>query len=583
MTGTSQAPAIELLESRRLTGPNLLAAGAGAVIDGTVEGVSEHDFLEAWSVRVSQILGAVGWEDEELATRVYPGGVTVFHSAPVDALYAATEVNEWAWAAASADLGAGEAPEPLDEAMERLCAVIDEERNPPLQALRLAAAEQGLSFLSDDDHVSVGLGTGSRTWPVGEIPPPDAVPWAELHDIPLVVVTGTNGKTTTVRMVAEIARVAGRTAGFTCTDGIYVDGQLVDGGDWSGPGGARALLRDRRVEVAVLETARGGMLRRGLAVDRAQGAMVCNVAEDHLGEWGVATVEDVATAKLVVARAVRHGAPLIVNADDRVLAPTARALGRPITWISAHGRLGPVEEGEVAWLLEDGWLTRREEGASKPIVEAAAVPATLGGAAVYNIANALGAAALARTLGFDDDAIRAGLVAFDPTPARSPGRTNLFDVGGVRILVDYVHNPHGFEAVGGLIAALGSQRLGLMVGHAGDRDDRAIRDLARAAWSLGPERVAVKELPRYLRGREPGEVPELIRSELRAAGAPDEIVSLHGDEVPAARALLEWSRPGDLLLFSSQSQRVEILELVYELEQLGWQPGSPLPEGQGPG
>jgi UDP-N-acetylmuramyl tripeptide synthase len=580
---------VELEDSRRLTGPNLLADSAGAVIDGRVEETVRDPFLEAWRTHAASILQGVGWGDRELATRTYQQGVTVFHSAPVDALYAATEVNEWAWAAAAAEVGRSESVEPLAVVTPRLQALIDRERNPALLRLRAAAAERGLTFLSDDDHASVGLGTGSRVWAVDDLPDPARVPWAELHDIPRVLVTGTNGKTTTVRMVAEIVEAAGRKVGFTCTDGIYVEGALADGGDWSGPGGARALLRDPRVEVAVLETARGGMLRRGLALDRAHAALVTNVAEDHLGEWGVATVQDVATAKLVVAKAVRHGVPLVVNADDPVLAPSARALGRPITWISADGAHPAASSGrrglpswvgpdEVAWIVREGWLVRKEPGSTAPLLDVTMVPAALGGLAAYNVANALGAAALARALGIDDHAIRQGLVSFDPTPERSPGRTNLFEVGDLWILVDYVHNPHGFQAVGQLVRALAPRRVGLMVGHAGDRGDEAIRDLARAAWALGPERVAVKELGEYLRGRQRGEVPEIIRSELARAGAPEQTVSVHEDETSAARTLLEWARDGDLILLSSQAQRDAVLRLVEALHAGGWRPGLPLPE-----
>jgi len=351
-----------------------------------------------------------------------------------------------------------------------------------------------------------------------------------------------------------------------------VNGELVDGGDWSGPGGSRTVLRHHRVELAILETARGGMLRRGLAVDQAQGALVTNVAADHLGEWGILTIDDVASAKLTVAKAVRHGAPLVVNADDVVLARAARTLGRPLTWIAideaaaVRARLGA---GDVAWVARDGWIVMLEGGAELPIVEISAVPATLGGAAAYNVSNSLGAAALAHACGLDTGDIAAGLVAFDPSPAQSPGRTNLFDVGGVKVLVDFVHNPHGLAAVGRLIEGLAPKRLGLMVGHAGDRDDQAMRELAQAAWALGPARVAVKELADYLRGREPGEISRIIQGEMVRLGAPAQTVSLHPDEVDAARALLEWARPGDMLLLSTLAQRQAVLDLVIRLQSEG--------------
>ncbi len=571
---------IELQDSRRLTGPNLLADGPGAVIDGRLDGVDSGRFREAWRTRIREALHILGWAAEATAERVYPGGITVFHSAPVDALYAATFVNEWAWAAAAADVGAGGKVQPLEQARERFQSLIDEESNPRLISLQAAAASHSVTFLTDDDEASVGAGTGAITWPVDALPDPEEVPWEEVHDVQCVLITGTNGKTTTVRMVEAIGREAGLTTGFTCTDGIYVNGEMVDRGDWSGPGGGRAVLRDHRVELAILEVARGGMLRRGLPLERAQGALVTNVAADHLGEWGILTVDDVAAAKLTVAKAVRHGAPLVVNDDDEVLAHGARGLGRPLTWIAidqaetVRARMAPQD---VAWVAHDGWIARLDGSAAAPVVEISALPATLGGAAVYNVSNALGAAALAHALGFSATEIASGLSGFDPSPEQSPGRTNFFDLGGVRVLVDFVHNPHGFAAVGKLIQGLGPKRLGLMVGHAGDRDDEALVELTRAAWVLTPQRIAVKEMLAYLRGRRTGEVPGIIRDEMVRLGAPAETVSIHLDEVAAALALFRWARPGDMLLLSTLAQRQPVLDLVFRLQKEGWTPGMPLP------
>lgn len=573
---------VELHDSRRLTGPNLVADGPGAAIDGSVRGIAVDDFLNAWRKRAREALDTVGWKVHNTADRSFRGGVTVFHSAPIDALYAATEVNEWAWAAAAADVGAESPLETLDAAAPRLRRLIEEERNPPLLTLQISAHERGVSFLSDDEQVSLGTGKGSRTWQVIALPHPDEVPWDEIHDVPCVLVTGTNGKTTTVRMMAAIAEAAGHTVGFTCTDGIYVKGDLVDAGDWSGPGGARALLRDRRVDFAVLETARGGMLRRGLAVERADASLVTNVAADHLGEWGVQTVNDVANAKLIVAKAVRHGGALVVNADDPQLSDAARALRRPLTWIAVD-EVDRVQReagsADVSWILDAGWLTRTLGDASDRVVEAHEIPATLNGTADYNISNALGAAALADAVGLSPEAIRSGLMAFDSSPEQSPGRGNLFGVGGARVLLDFVHNPHGFDAIAKTVKRLTSERVGLMLGHAGDRDDDAIRELVRAAWRLGPERVAIKEMPQYLRGRALGEIPAIIESELSALGATNDTISSHEDEVAAARALLEWAQPGDFLLFASQCDRAGVLALVETVQASGWTAGAgaPLP------
>src|SRR5436305_3387256 len=313
---------MELLDSRRLTGPNLLSPCEGAVLDVALTPAEADAVVAAWRQAARALLDAVGWGGEEIAVRRFPGGASLFLSAPLDALYAATEANETAWEAARAAVSGGTgAPDPdLAATVERLRAAVAAERNPALLALGDAAATRGVAFLADGEQVSVGLGSGSLAWPVAELPRPEEVPWESVHDVPVVLVTGTNGKTTTVRLLAAMARAAGIAAGSTSTDRIEVAGEEVTRGDYSGPGGARALLRDRRVELAVLETARGGMLRRGLAVRRADAAAVTNVAADHLGEFGVHDLAALADAKLVVARAPGPAAPPGRNADDPLLA-----------------------------------------------------------------------------------------------------------------------------------------------------------------------------------------------------------------------------------------------------------------------
>ncbi|MEN8144334.1 MAG: Mur ligase family protein, partial [Gemmatimonadota bacterium] len=292
----------ELLESRRLTGPNLFWDHPGVVIDVAVPDESDAAALgQLWEQEARLLLDAVGWDSQQTRVRSFRGGISLVLSAPVDALYAACEVNETALAAARDRFRTGaESSLPGQAAVEQLLSTIAEEANPPLLALKQAAEQRGVAFLSDDEVASVGLGTGSASWPVDALPGPSEVPWDEIHDIPVLVVTGTNGKTTTVRLLASIARAAGLVAGSTSTDGITVDGTLVDAGDWSGPGGARVVARDRRIEIVLLEAARGGLLRRGLGVTRASAAAVTNVAEDHMGEFGVSDLDELADVKLVV-------------------------------------------------------------------------------------------------------------------------------------------------------------------------------------------------------------------------------------------------------------------------------------------
>jgi UDP-N-acetylmuramyl tripeptide synthase len=565
-------------EARRLTGPNLLSYRPGAVLDVPLGGAAEEGadaeaMIGAWRRQARRMLDALGWRDEELAVRRFASGASVFASAPIDALYTATEVVDWAWEAAGAaepDAGAFEA------AAERLRSAAAAERQPAVLALRDVAAARGVAFLADDDRVTVGLGAGSRTWPRGELPPPAAVDWAAVHDVPVALVTGTNGKTTTVRLTAAMLAAAGRTAGVSTTDYIAVGRTVLDSGDFSGPGGARTLLRDRRVEAAVLETARGGLLRRGLALGRVTAAAVTNIAADHLGDYGVEDLADLAEAKLLVTRAVAPEGRAVLNADDPELAARGSRGPSPVTWTSLGPGLPAAAGGDLAAHLAAGGdavlldgdrlVLARGTGRREVVAAVSEVPIAFGGAARYNIANALAAIGLAGALGVPVDAMARGLAAVrgdgGEGGADNPGRGCLMEIDGFHVLLDYAHNPHGMAALLGFAASLPAKRLLLLLGQAGDRDDDAIRELARTAWRLRPDRVILKELPTMLRGRQPREVPAILEAELLRLGARREDLAYAATELEAVRQALAWARPGDLLLLLVHTEREEAMAML---------------------
>ena len=554
---------MEVRDSRRLTGPNLVTAGPAALLDLVVgAGEDAAAAVAAWERQAGRILEAVGWGGAALSHRVFPGGLSLAFLAPIDALYAATEVNEWAWEAAALEL-AGGAPPDLAPAAARLRAAIAAEADPALPALEAAAARRGVAFLWDDDRVSVGLGAGSRAWPAGQLPDPDDVAWEAVRDVPVAQVTGTNGKTTTVRLVAAMIRSAGLVPGVTSTDWIAAGDAVLDRGDYSGPGGARRVLRDRRVECAVLETARGGMLRRGLALARTDVAAVTNVAADHLGEFGVHDLDALAECKFVVARAARH---LVLNADDPVVRRHGERQALPITWFTLEGAnpfvAAHVAAGGSGCLFERGRLVLVEEGRKVALAEVADVPVALGGAARHNVANALAAVGVASRLGLGARAIGEGLRRFESSTESNPGRLNEFDVGGARIFLDFAHNPHGVEALLEMAAALPARRRLVTIGQAGDRDDDAIRELAAATWRARPDRILIKSMSDYLRGREEGEVAAILEAELRRLGAGDEHLAHTGDELDTTRAALAWAEPGDLVLLIVHSHRDEVVALL---------------------
>ncbi|MGQ0802094.1 MAG: Mur ligase family protein, partial [Pseudomarimonas sp.] len=350
---------------------------------------------------------ALQWPASKLVVRRHKNAVSLAFPAPVDVLFTATEVNEWALLASMgvAALHAPGYPASWDEAAAviTLRAMERAERQPNLVAVLKAAAERCVSTLLDDDTLTIGAGRYSRSWPRCAPPQLADLDWEPLRSLPTTLVTGSNGKTTTVRLIAAMLRENGLRCGHSCTDGVMIDGQPVASGDYSGPAGARTVLRDPRVEAAVLETARGGLLRRGLAVEHASVAVVTNVSADHFGEYGIDDLAGLAEAKLTVARALGPEGTLVVNADDPHLVARASTLGQALAWFAqdlAHPQLrSHREQGGAICGVKEGQLVLAKSSHEYPLGEVAQLPLCAGGLALYNIGNCAAAALAAHAQG----------------------------------------------------------------------------------------------------------------------------------------------------------------------------------------
>ena len=560
-------------DSRRLTGPNRWFAGPAVVITplgGAARDAAAHT---RWARRVRQVCAALTWPDPAPCVQPHARQPMLIFAAPQDLLFTATEINEWAWErsaveAGHADVAGFDLAQDLGDDLATVGAVFAQraadEQRPALAALRAEAAARGLPLLEDDEEVSIGAGTGSRVWPLDELPAVVDVPWADLHDVPTALVTGSNGKTTTVRLLAAMARAAGLAAGHCSTEGVAVAGQAIERGDYAGPAGARVVLRHRQVQAAILETARGGLLRRGLAVQRADVAVVTNISPDHLGEYGVESADDLAEVKLIVARALAGSGTLVLNADDAMLMAAARRLPHAA---SARQALFAMDHDEAALAalrhtggstcgVREGRLRLSHEGREHDLGDITAMPLTLGGAAAHNVQNMAAAALAAACLGLPVVAIIATLQTFGARPQDNAGRLERRMWRGATVLIDYAHNPAGLAQLLHVARALRPARLGLLIGQAGNRDDAAIAELCRAAMHSAPDRVVVKELPLMLRGRAPGEVPSLIERELLAAGLPRDALVHEDDEEAAAHELLAWAQPGDVIVLPLHTRAV---------------------------
>jgi cyanophycin synthetase len=390
--------------------------------------------------------------------------------------------------------------------------------------------------------------------------------------IPVVAVTGTNGKSTTTRLITHICTQAGRAVGMTNSDGIYVRGELVEAGDWTGFGGAGRILSEHGLDLAILETARGGILLRGIGYAANDVSVVTNVSADHLGLQGIDTEDELAEVKATVVRITKRDGWAVLNADDPRVWAMRRATRANLYAFSLEGRTAEVEaaldaKGRSA-TLENGWLFLRAAGRRpRRLLEAATLPIAVGGLSRFNIANALAAAAACDALGLTTRQINRGLRTFGADRTTNPGRLNLFECKGRFALVDFAHNEAGLSGLMEVARAVaGPHRVRLAYGTAGDRTDEILHRLGIIA--AGADDLVICEKHHYLRGRELDEMNELLRAGARAGGYTREIATLP-TELDALRTLLARAEPGDV---SAVMAHVERSELFDWLEAQGYVP-----------
>jgi UDP-N-acetylmuramyl tripeptide synthase len=550
---------MEFLDARRLTGPSLHFDDPAAVLDVECRKEEADLLFPAWQAAVHALLVEFDWPEPRFSRIDVSGGVSLAFTVPIDGLYAASEITEGACAVAMAGLSGGAAPD-ADAILSAARAAYADERSPELLMLEQRAAHEGVTFLWDDDAVSLGLGSGSRTWPRDSLPDPESLDWQGFRDVPVGLVTGTNGKTTTVRIAQHILQAGSGSVGLSSTDWIAIDDRVIDRGDWSGPGGARAVLREQAVDVAILEAARGGLLRRGLGVSHATAALITNISEDHLGDFGSRSLDELLDIKWIVSRAVREQGTLVLNADDERLVARASDYSGRLVWFSldAGNRVvhRHVDRGGDAWILDGQDLVHRHAAGDERLCADRDLPISLGGAARHNVANALAAGALTHSMGADYAMITGGWRSM--TQADNPGRCNVFRAGDRTVLLDFAHNPRAMRALFDMARSLPGKRRALCFGQAGDRPDPLIRQMTRDAWSIGLDRIYISELAKYYRGRGAGEVYAVIRDELLALGADPAIIEHHDEESESLAAAMDWAKGGDLVIMLALGSAAEI-------------------------
>jgi len=572
-------------DSRRLTGPNLYLPGCGVALEILGGEIPPDNLLGVWQQYVLQACAYLQWGIPDFVIRKHKTGASLVFSAPADLLYTGTEINEWAWLKTTAceqENYSPSMPSLIDDkaALATLKKIAKAEENPHLLALINATLEKNLPTFNDDEFFSIGEGQGSQTWFMEALPEINSIDWQKSSRIPTAFITGSNGKTTTTRLVAAMCREHGWHTGHNCTDGLFLDGVCYEEGDYSGPMGARSILRNQSVQAAILETARGGILRRGLAVQEVNVAAVTNISADHFGEYGIHDLSGLSDVKLTVARGLNEDGVLVLNADDALLMQKTGRFKCRLAYFSMQENNSHVLDlkkrgGTVCELINAHlYLNDIDLGAI------ADMPLSMNGSARYNVENLAAAACIALSLGVELANIKTTMQRFGSHNSDNPGRLQRWKIGGASVLIDYAHNPeglHGFLSIVQNQQATG--RLALLLGQAGNREDDDIRELAKVAASFKPDFIVLKDIDGFIRGREAGEVAAILQNALVEHGVPESSITIQLDEVEAVRTILSWAKAGDMLALPihSTAGRSEVEALMQSLNETMWRAGNELP------
>ncbi len=388
------------------------------------------------------------------------------------------------------------------------------------------------------------------------------------YSIPIVSVSGTNGKTTTTRMIGSILKEAGHTVGMSTTGGIYISDECIVKGDTTGPNSARTILMNKKVTAAVLETARGGIINRGLGYDLANVGIITNVTDDHLGIDGIETLEDMANVKALVVEAIKEDGYGILNADDEYcLSVQYRVYGRTILFSKDHKNkyvVKHIQNGGKVVYIKDSMIFLATDREQIPVVNVENIPATFGGALTHNIENSLAATAAAWALGIDQEIINRALVQFKCDEVQNPGRFNMYDINGFKVVVDYGHNYDGYRKVIDGLHKMRINKLIGIIGVPGDRMDSSIHEIGILSGQCF-DYIFVKE-DRDLRGRKPKEVADILYDGCTKGVIDRGNIEIELLEEVALEKAMRLALPGDIIVIFYE-ERQYVMDKIKEFQK----------------
>ncbi len=515
---------------------------------------------------------ALNWSGYKTGIRVYSKGFKYAISAPADLLFCAIYVLRQTWESVYNEYKTGK-PNPIKDILDYIEPEIKSELNLKYRVICDEARRRSLNVFSEKYDICIGSGKYAFRADIDDIVLGD-IPWDDIKEVPAVMVTGTNGKTTTVRLTAYIARHAGKKVGYCSTDWVMVGDEIVEKGDLSGPTGSLRVMTHPDVELAVLEVARGGLVRRGLIADYVQGAAVTNVSEDHLGQDGIENLVDMAESKSLVYAAVRPDGYCIINLDDdemrkRVFTLPGKKIlitQRALTNKDVKPCLKYAEH--ICYIKDEAfyWKTGDDESM---IATFALTPITINGMAKHNVENAMNAICLSHVLGLSKKQISNGLKTYKNTAENNRGRANTFKHNGGTVIVDFAHNPAAIGAILNMAHAYlkPSGKLSILLGNTGNRL-QLTDGICQMVVDAKVDAVMIKEIPNYLRGAKLGEIPKMIEDSLLKKGMKKKQLMMIGDEETALEYTLDKLQPGDVCAFLCHSNTGKILEDLNKRTQL---------------
>jgi cyanophycin synthetase len=542
---------MKLIDVRQLYGPNRLTNNQAIQLIFVLDRETSRDVRLVFEETLQTVCSRLKWQTPfltflEKGSRLYAS----FNALHLDSYWEMGDVvGNWVVAKFKKE------PFPFVGSLQKIEESFQAETaQHPLGKSREEAIMRGLPVVSLE-HNALFIGQGKRGLQVTH--PSQNIPWENLGSIPIFAVTGTNGKTTCTRLLARLYKELGYCVGNTSSDGVQINGDFFIEGDCTGPDSMRDVLFNPRVDIAILEAARGGILRRGLPFETCALAIVTNITADHLGLSDVDTLEEMAHVKGAVIRALSPSGIAVLFADD----PLVEAMQREEIRTVFYSRHPEKLAGRSGVLIHDDRL--ESVGFGVPLsIALQEIPITLGGAARHNADNAAAIMAAGLAQGIPPEILRRTLKSFLPTPEENPGRSNLLVYRGATVLLDFAHNVDGIRTLVETAKRLPAKRKIMMIGQAGDRTDELLRQEAEAAWEARPDLIVIKETPEQLRGRPPREVPHIFKEAFLALGAKEESLLLEWTELDGVKRVLAEAQPGDLVLLMVHYVRAQALALL---------------------